>query len=748
MEEGEIIAKRQDKANHMKYGVVGEAFDDVDAILADADAKYEAIYQEFKKVWIEYPTLSKKEAFMKIGRTYNPDGFLAKHVNRRLVEDGLPVTHKKEVNFEVKESSTRDDFEELYQRFKELWLAEPTISKVRAFKELGENQTNSRMKYINERMKEDGLPQHYEHRGWKGKERKSRIGVFIDESEYESKYQEYKDLFENSDLPIKEIYKKLGILENGNGCYAYIRDRCKEEGLNGYKRSALKRKEHPLYKEKTPKTVKKTEEPQKKRGRGRPKKSESKPKTDKKLLAEPVTTEVINERLEKSYELLTKFFNERNIKSSTRKGYVATLTRWFKYTDGKYDSIQECIDFYMKEEDEKIPMRNRSIKKELLGFREWLLEDKGIKSDKSVRSYFSKVGTIFRHYGLEIPQLPQVKMEKGYVSSYNDLPTHAMIKTACEQSSLDLKALILFMSSSGSAKAETLSITVEMFLTGCNEYLSEPADATNIQDTLKALTDKHDIVPMIYLRRIKTDKWYYTCCSPEASYMIVESLKTRKNLQWTDKLFDYTSSLILARFQEINDNNNWGHVGAYRRFRAHALRKFMASNIGLPRDQVDSFQGRSKDMIQEAYFKQDPKALKKIYLEAMHRVMIYDNWGHGTTPEELEKKAKRLFNNFNDDEKIVDLSSIPYTPDEIKTSIGLGEDDKATTVSKKNLTRNTNSANSMPVTPPVQVPVGTIPGGISISEELLNYAKLMDMGLISIAEFNRIKQKLLGGMLY
>ena len=738
MEDAEIIAERQDKANHMQFGHVDETFNDL-------DAKYEETYQEFKKIWIDNPSMSKKEAFKEIGRTYNPDGFLAKHVNQRLVEDGLPLTHKKEINFEVVESSTKEDFEGLYQQFKEIWLANPKISKVRAFKELGENQTNSRMKYINERMKEDGLPQHYEHRGWKGKERKSRIGIFIDESEYESKYQEYKDLFENSDLPIKEIYKKLGILENGNGCYAYIRDRCKEEGLNGYKRSALKRKEHPLYKEKTPKTVKKTEEPQKKRGRGRPKKTESKPKpkTPKKPACKPVTTDVINQRLENSYELLNKFYNERNIKSSTQKGYIASITRWFKYTDGKYNSLQENIDFYMKEEDEKIPMRNRSIKKEMLGFREWLIEDKGIKSDRSVRSYFSKLGTVFRHYGLEIPQLPQVKMEKGYVSSYNDLPTHAMIKTACEQSPLDLKALILFMSSSGSAKAETLSITVEMFLTGCNEYLEEPADATNIQDTLKALSDKHDIVPLIYLRRIKTDKWYFTCCSPEASYMIIESLKTRKNLEWTDKLFDYTGSLILTKFQEINDNNNWGHVGAYRRFRSHALRKFMASNIGLPRDQVDSFQGRAKDMIQEAYFKQDPQNLKKIYMEAMHRVMIYENWGHGTTPSEIEQRAKRLKNGFNDNEKILDLSIIPETPEEIKSSVGLGNDAETTVASDKN-TRNVqhNSANTMPVTAPVQMPTGMIQG-ISISKELLQYAELMEKGLLSIGEFNRIKQTLL-----
>ena len=59
------------------------------------------------------------------------------------------------------------------------------------------------------------------------------------------------------------------------------------------------------------------------------------------------------------------------------------------------------------------------------------------------------------------------------------------------------------------------------------------------------------MVPTFYLRRIKTDKWYYTFCSPEASQCIVKYLLTRQNLKLGDKLFDFTYSTLLARFQEI-----------------------------------------------------------------------------------------------------------------------------------------------------------------------------------------------------
>ena len=621
-----------------------------------------------------------------------------------------------EVIFSVKETSSEErvaKLEELYQSFKEIYVNNPKIAKKEVYAKLGESQTKEKTKYINQRLNEENIPNH----------RNTSPGFhdMLDEKRAEDIYQEYKKLFRTTNIPLKKIREQLKIPDNVNAPFRkYITERSREDGLDGRKRSINKAKKN------NPKVVKS------------PKKKKTKPVT---ASSKP---KISNDALENSKELLNKFFQERNIKTATQKGYIASMGRWFNYVD--YNDLQENIDTYIKEEDNRIPTRDRRIKKEMLGFREHLINDKSIKSAKSVRSYFSKVGTVFRHFGLEIPSLPQVKMDKGYVSNYNDLPTHEMLRNACEQSPVDLKAIILFMSSSGSAKAETLSITVGMFLEGCADYLEEIPTEQNIPETIKALSDKHDIVPLIYLRRIKTDKWYYTCCSPEASYIIIESLKIRKNLQWNDKLFDYTSSLILTKFQEINDNNNWGYVGAYRRFRSHALRKFMASNIGLPRDQVDSLQGRSKDMIQEAYFKQDPQSLKKIYMDNMNRIMIYDNWGHGTTPEELEQKAKRLFNDFNDDVKILDLSTIPATPEEIKTSIGIEE--KPHHVDKNTRNVNQNSLNSMPITAPIEVPVGTVAGSLSISEELLNYAKLMEMGLISIAEFNRIKQKLLGALLY
>ena len=193
------------------------------------------------------------------------------------------------------------------------------------------------------------------------------------------------------------------------------------------------------------------------------------------------------------------------------------------------------------------------------------------------------------------------------------------------------------MSSSGTAKAETLSLTVEQFIQGTQEY----HNGGSIETILDTLEKRRNVVPTFYLKRIKTDKYYYTFCSPEASNYIVKYLKTRQDLKLEDKLFDFTPSLLLTRFQEINDHMDWGFKGKYRFFRSHTLRKFHASNIGLSAEYIDSLQGRSKNEVHETYIKTNPERLKEIYKSAMKNVMIYKS----TQIKEVEKQEFNIIIN-------------------------------------------------------------------------------------------------------
>lgn len=312
--------------------------------------------------------------------------------------------------------------------------------------------------------------------------------------------------------------------------------------------------------------------------------------------------------------IFQKFVKERNVRESTINGYKCALTHYTKFT--KKD-LKELLDEAYEDENKHLPLKERRIKKKLLRYRNHLLRTSS--SPNTVKSYFTRVKSFYRHFEVEIPHLPDAKYEKLYEINYLDLPTKEHIKSALNVSTVEVRSIILFMSSSGTAKAETLSITVEQFLDACRDY----HHGGNIREILASLKDRDDIIPTLYLRRIKTDKYYYTFCSPEASSEIIMYLLTRPGLKLNDPLFDIPESTLLTRFQEINDSMGWGFKGKYRFFRAHTLRKFHASNIGLSAEIIDELQGRSKNEVRDTYIKPNPVELKRVYKNAMKRVMIH-----------------------------------------------------------------------------------------------------------------------------
>lgn len=313
---------------------------------------------------------------------------------------------------------------------------------------------------------------------------------------------------------------------------------------------------------------------------------------------------------------LKEFSHERNIKKTTLKGYETSLKKYSEFNKMK---IEELLKEAQCEEEKQIPLKNRTLKKRLMDFRNYLLNSE--LTTKTARTYFSKIKAYYRHYEIEIPVLPSANYDISYETNYLDLPKKSDIKKAIEISSLLMKAIILFMASSGTAKAETLSLTIGDFIKATEEYHSKG----NIESIFDELENKRNIVPTFYLKRIKTNKHYYTFCTNEASQQIIKYLKTRKNLKAEDKLFDIKDSSLSLKFRQINDSQEWGFKGKYRFFRPHTLRKFNASNIGLSREYVDLIQGRGKDELYNTYIKTNPKKLKEIYESAMHNVEILKN---------------------------------------------------------------------------------------------------------------------------
>lgn len=231
-----------------------------------------------------------------------------------------------------------------------------------------------------------------------------------------------------------------------------------------------------------------------------------------------------------SEELLKIFCSNRNIKYSTLKSYRSAIAKYEFFHDMAMGSL---MDEAIVEEDEGISLKNRKIKSRLLDFRSFLL-DSGL-AISTVRTYFSRIKTFYRHFEIELPYLNDIKFDEEYLSSYYDLPTRGDIRKVCSISSNAFRALVLFISSSGCAKAETLSLTVGDFVKASDDY----HDGGSIDDVLNCLIGRRDIVPAFYLKRIKTNKFYYAFCSPEASHHIVKYLISRKGLSLDDRLFDF-----------------------------------------------------------------------------------------------------------------------------------------------------------------------------------------------------------------
>jgi len=309
-------------------------------------------------------------------------------------------------------------------------------------------------------------------------------------------------------------------------------------------------------------------------------------------------------------DLIKQYSSDKNIKASTMEGYTSAIKKYEKF---HAKSIEDLLDEAKGEEN--LPLNKRKIKKYLIDFRKYLINSS--LSNRSAKTYFSKIKAFYRFHDIEIPDIGNIKYNREYQTNYKDLPTREHIKKAVEISEVGLQAMILFMASSGTAKAETLSLTVENFIKATGDYHDNDSIA-NILDTL----ENKSVVPTFYLKRIKTDKYYYTFCTPEATSYIIKYLKSRPDLKKSSKLFDYSSSAITGKFREVNDSNDWGFRGKYRFFRPHALRKFHASNINLSPDIVDELQGRGKSEVHDAYIKSKPETLKKSYKSKMANVCI------------------------------------------------------------------------------------------------------------------------------
>jgi len=108
-------------------------------------------------------------------------------------------------------------------------------------------------------------------------------------------------------------------------------------------------------------------------------------------------------------KLLVRLCEERNIKDNTIRGYITSLKSYTTYCNM---SLEQLLSEAILDE-QKLLLKNRHIKKHLIDYRSFLIK-KGVATS-TIKNYMSKIKTFYKHYEIEIPELPPVKYKKEYV---------------------------------------------------------------------------------------------------------------------------------------------------------------------------------------------------------------------------------------------------------------------------------------------------------------------------------------------
>ena len=335
----------------------------------------------------------------------------------------------------------------------------------------------------------------------------------------------------------------------------------------------------------------------------------------------------------------------RNLSKSTRKNYEQSIR---SYTESQGLTLKELLIEAEEEEEKGVRLKHRNVKKRLIIFQNYLLNEKGL-SKSTIKKQVQIIRYLYRHCEIELPNIP--KLNEKHVRDYepiyyDDLPTKELIQEALNISKPNMKAVILFIISSGCAREETLSLSINDFITATNQY----HNSTDIYEVLEELKHQENVVPIFKLRRRKTNQYYYTFCSPEATDAIVYYLESRTDLLTPEKqLFKFEKTYFQKKFIELNNSLGGHKKGCYGIFRSHMLRKFHASNLargenGLTLEEIDSLQGRMKDKMHKPYFLDDPQELRKKYIMNIDKVLISYDKKELTfeSPEVLELKKRAV----------------------------------------------------------------------------------------------------------
>ena len=334
--------------------------------------------------------------------------------------------------------------------------------------------------------------------------------------------------------------------------------------------------------------------------------------------------------------------NIRGLNPRSTRTYKHTLQLYAKFNEMPLDELLREAE---TEEEQGIRWKHRTLRKRLIRYQNWLLQN---YKYKTVTTYMGKLKTWYDCYDIEIGKLPPVNKKQANLPepiTYDDLPTKDILRQAYDLGTPLFRAVLLFTISSGCGKQEVLNLTRQDYQDWIKPYSIN-----------EILNKKVDIVPTIKLKRQKTNKHYVTFCSPEAVREIANYLKTRNDDY--PRLFKVSYRHLTILFRDMNATLGLGKINDTGILRMHMLRKFHASNLynaenGLSLDEIDSLQGRSKNMTRESYYFNSTDKLKKKYISNIEQVTILDTVHTITIDSPEVQKLKEKAEKIDELEKLV-----------------------------------------------------------------------------------------------
>lgn len=340
--------------------------------------------------------------------------------------------------------------------------------------------------------------------------------------------------------------------------------------------------------------------------------------------------------------LIKEYIQNHNIKPNTILRFTRGITLYSEFLD---KTPEEWISEAEAEEENRIRMRRRKIKKYLLDFKDYL--DSQHFSVLSVKTHMGSVRSMYHEQDIEVPR---IILKRDTRQELRDaIPTKENIRFAITMANPKYKAIIYLMTSSGMGMSEVISLSVGDFVKSLQDDIKmSKVNMFNIGELIEIVEEKRLknplMIPTWHIIRIKTEMPYVTFSSPESLTAILDYLKTDPPKTLEDPLFrtgvnPTRHQTFCFYFQRLNNKCNFGKPDLQSFFRSHALRKYFATTISehITKLKVDRLLGHRVDNQTNSYFKTNLPELKEAYIKAIPFISIGD-----TEIRVLESEDKKL----------------------------------------------------------------------------------------------------------